>query len=150
MRLTKREKATIERALGILAALYQREDLHATQPELVQAYCRLNLGTLEYEVFGILMLDNQHRLIKFVQIFRGTINQASVWPREVVKEVLMINAAAVIFVHNHPSGVVEPSRADLAITAKLSAALSLFDVRILDHIIVSGEASLSFAEQGLL
>jgi DNA repair protein RadC len=150
MRLTKAQKATINEAMSILASLYQRKDLHATSPDLVKKYCQLQLGALEYEVFAILMLDNKNRLIKFDQMFRGTINHATIHPREVAREVLMANAASVIFTHNHPSGNVEPSRPDLLMTAKLTDCLELFEVRVLDHIIVSGEAALSLAELGLL
>lgn len=150
MKLTKREQNTINRAIAILASHFQREDLTATSPDLVKKYCQLNIGGLDYEVFAMMMLDNKNRLMKFSVLFRGTIDHATIHPREVAREVLLINAAAVIFVHNHPSGSVEPSRPDLLMTAKLTDCLKLFEVRVLDHIIVSGEASLSLAELGLL
>ncbi|RYH45827.1 MAG: DNA repair protein, partial [Alcaligenaceae bacterium] len=97
-----------------------------------------------------LMLDAQNRLIEYVELFRGTVSQASVYPREVVKELLARNAAALVLVHNHPSGVAEPSRADEHLTQTLKAALALADVRVLDHLIVAGSNVLSFAERGLL
>lgn len=150
MKLTKRELNTINRAIAILASHFQREDLTATSPDLVKKYCQLNIGGLDYEVFAMMMLDNKNRLMKFSILFRGTIDHATIHPREVAREVLLINAAAVIFVHNHPSGNVEPSRPDLLMTAKLTDCLKLFDVRVLDHIIVSGEATLSLMELGLL
>ncbi|HGP3147634.1 TPA: JAB domain-containing protein, partial [Pseudomonas aeruginosa] len=102
------------------------------------------------EVFAALFLDSQHRLLEYVELFRGTIDAAAVYPREVVKEALRVNAAAVIFSHNHPSGNPEPSQADKVLTQRLKEALALVDVRTLDHIIVGGEATASFAEQGLL
>jgi DNA repair protein RadC len=150
MTMTKREEATIKRAIKILANQYQRENLHAVEPRLVRQYCQLTIGLREHEIFAILMLDNKHYLIRMVEMFRGTIDNASVYPREIVKECLALNAACVILVHNHPSGDVEPSAADRAITAKIKAALALVDIRVLDHIIVSGKDSFSFAEAGLL
>ena len=121
-----------------------------TSPQLVRDYLRIRLGALEHEVFAVVMLDAQHRLIEYVEMFRGTVSQTSVYPREVVKEALARNAAAVILAHNHPSGVAEPSRADEHLTQTLKAALSLVDTRVLDHMIVAGGTVLSFAERGLL
>ena len=130
------------------------KQLHAcealTSPELVRDFLRVKLGTLEHEVFAALMLDAQHRLIEYVELFRGTVAQNSVYPREVVKESLARNAAALILVHNHPSGVAEPSRADELLTRALKAALELVDVRVLDHLIVAGRDILTFSERGLL
>jgi len=121
-----------------------------SSPDAVRDHLRLKLGTLEHEVFVALMLDSQHRLIEYVELFRGTLAQTSVYPREVVKIALARNAAAMIFAHNHPSGVAEPSRADELLTQSLKQALALVDVRILDHFIVAGADILSFAERGLL
>ena len=121
-----------------------------TSPQLVRDYLRIKLGALEHEVFAVVMLDAQHRLIEYVELFRGTVSQTSVYPREVVKEALARNAAAVILAHNHPSGVAEPSRADEHLTQTLKMALSLVDTRVLDHMIVAGGTVLSFAERGLL
>jgi DNA repair protein RadC len=150
MLLSKIDQMVVDRAISIIGGLYFREELHAVEPKLVRQFCQLHIGTREYEVFGVLMLDNKHLLIRFIEMFRGTIDSASVYPREIAKEALYLNAAAVILVHNHPSGNVEPSTADRAITAKIKAALSLLDIRVLDHIIVSGQDSYSFAEAGLL
>ncbi|NOX42705.1 MAG: hypothetical protein GXP19_03095, partial [Gammaproteobacteria bacterium] len=104
----------------------------------------------EHEVFGCLYLDNRHSVIRFEALFRGTIDGASVHTREVVKQALKYNAAAVIFTHNHPSGIAEPSSADEALTRRLIDALKLVDIRVLDHIIVGNGCSFSFAERGLL
>lgn len=121
-----------------------------TSPTVVSDYLQVKLGGLEHEVFAILMLDSQHRLIAYSEMFRGTIDSASVHPREVVKEALAHNAGAVILAHNHPSGHPEPSEADKMITRKLMNALQLVDVRVLDHIVVGGRSTVSFAERGLL
>ena len=119
-------------------------------PQAARDYLCIKLGLLEHEVFAVLMLDAQHRLIEYVELFRGTVSQTSVYPREVVKEALACNAAAMILAHNHPSGLAEPSRADELLTQTLKAALALVDVRVLDHLIVAGKRVLSFAERGLL
>ncbi|MCY1372778.1 hypothetical protein D9M69_600100 [compost metagenome] len=121
-----------------------------TSPELVKEYLIAKLAGFEHEVFAALFLDAKHHLIQYVEMFRGTIDSASVYPREVVKEALRMNAAAVILVHNHPSGPLEPSQADKVITQRLKEALALVDVRSLDHIIVAGQRTVSFAEGGLL
>jgi len=119
-------------------------------PGRVRDYLQLHLASREHEVFAVLFLDAQHRLLQFDEMFRGTLTQTSVYPREVVKRALARNAAAVIFAHNHPSGLAEPSRADELLTRTLRDALALVDVRVLDHVIVAGTASVSFAERGLL
>ncbi|MBB1631190.1 DNA repair protein RadC [Cupriavidus sp. UME77] len=121
-----------------------------SSPAAVREYLRAKLAGLECEVFSVLYLDAQHRLINYVEMFRGTIDSASVHPREVVKEALRLNAAAVILSHNHPSGSSEPSEADQALTLRLKSALALVDVRALDHVIVAGNATTSFAEHGLI
>jgi DNA repair protein RadC len=113
-------------------------------------YLTLKLGTREFETFCCLFLDNRHRLIEFVELFRGTIDGASVHPREVVKEALKRNAAAVIFAHPHPSGIAEASYADELITRRLQEALQLVDIRVLDHLIIAGGDVVSMAEKGLL
>ena len=102
------------------------------------------------EVFALLLLDNQHRVIQFVELFYGTIDAASVWPREIVQIALKHNAAAVILAHNHPSGVAEPSRADRQITDRITAALALIDIRVLDHLVIGDGITVSFAERGWL
>ena len=120
-------------------------------PQKVRDLLRLRFGDLPHEVFGVVLLDSQNRVRDVVELFRGTLAQTSVYPREVVKLCLESNAAAVNLVHNHPSGSLEPSSADLALTETLKKALALVDVRVLDHFIVAGTASpLSFAERGLI
>jgi len=130
------------------------EELHRecvlTSPGSVRDYLRLIFAGQEYESFVVLFLDAQNRLIEANELFRGTLTQTSVYPREIVKEALRQNAAAVIFSHNHPSGIPEPSKADEMLTSSLKQALSLVDVKVLDHFIVAGPATLSFAERGLL
>ena len=121
-----------------------------TAPNTVRDWLRLRCANLEHEVFIILFLDSQNRLIEAEELFRGTLSQTSVYPREVVKSTLARNAAAVVFAHNHPSGVAEPSRADELLTQSLKQALALVDVRVLDHFVVAGTSTVSFAERGLL
>ena len=121
-----------------------------SSPQVVRDFLRVRLGGLEHEVFAVLMLDAQHRLIEYVELFRGTVSQTSVYPREVVKEALSRNAAALVLVHNHPSGLPDPSRADEHLTQTLKAALALVDVRVLDHLIVGANAVASLAELGLM
>jgi DNA repair protein RadC len=127
-----------------------RRDTALNSPGAVRDYLRLTLGRREHEVFVALFLDAQNRLLVAEELFRGTLTQTSVYPREVVKRALAVNAAAVIFAHNHPSGVAEPSRSDEMLTTSLRQALALVDVRVLDHLIVAGPATVSFAERGLL
>jgi DNA repair protein RadC len=119
-------------------------------PQAVKDYLRLEIGMLEHEVFCVLFLDAQHRVIKLNSMFRGTVSQTSVYPREVVKESLRLNAAAVILAHNHPSGAAEPSRADEVLTQTLKTTLALVDVRVLDHFVVTASDVVSFAERGLI
>lgn len=119
-----------------------------TDPKVGCAYFRDKLGGREREVFAAAFLDTRHRLIEFVELFQGTIDSAEVYPREVVRKALACNAAAVIVGHNHPSGDVEPSAADRAVTVRLKQALALMDIRLLDHIIVGGSQSLTLAERG--
>ncbi len=121
-----------------------------TSPQATRDYLKMRLYGLPHEVFACLFLDNRHRVIRFEELFRGTIDGASVHPREVLRRVLDTNAAAVIFAHNHPSGVAEPSQADLRITQRLKSMLDLIEVRVLDHIIVGDGDGVSFAERGLL
>lgn len=129
--------------------LPQREVMN--NPEQVKEFFALKLHNgLEHEVFAMMLLDARHRLIEYLEPFRGTLTQASVYPREVVKIALKANAAAVVIAHNHPSGALEPSQADRALTTHLRQALQLVDVRLLDHILVAGNATLSFAERGLM
>jgi DNA repair protein RadC len=131
-----------------------KEELKAgtalTSPGAVRDYLRLAIGGRPHEVFICIWLDAQHRVIKFDEPFRGTLTQTSVYPREIVKMALQTNAAAVIFAHNHPSGVAQPSQADELLTHNLRDALALVEVRVLDHFIIAGNQAISFAERGLL
>ncbi|WP_422085400.1 MULTISPECIES: RadC family protein [Variovorax] len=119
-------------------------------PEAVKQYLQLHIGSRPHEVFVVVFLDVQHRLIMLEEMFRGTLTQTSVYPREVVTRAIHHQAAAVVLAHNHPSGSIEPSRADESLTQTLRAALALVDVRVLDHVIVSPGQSFSMAEKGLL
>ena len=119
-------------------------------PGAVRDFLRLTLANREHEVFLAVLLDAQNRVLACDELFRGTLTQTSVYPREVVKCALEHNAAAVIFAHNHPSGVAEPSHADQVLTQSLKQALALVDIKVLDHFIVAGSAALSFAERGLI
>lgn len=139
----------LELARRALQEDVKRETL-LSSPGKVRDYLRLTLARLEHEVFIALFLDAQNRLLATEELFRGTLTQTSVYPLEVVKRVLKHNAAAVIFAHNHPSGIAEPSRADELLTANLKQTLSLVDVKVVDHLIVAGSATVSFAERGLL
>ncbi|WP_295435892.1 DNA repair protein RadC [uncultured Thiodictyon sp.] len=121
-----------------------------TSPEATRDFLKLKLYGLPYEVFACLFLDNRHRVIRYEELFQGTIDGSSVHPREVVRRVIETNAAAVIFAHNHPSGVAEPSQADLRITQRLKDALALIEVRVLDHLIIGEGPGTSLAERGLL
>ena len=143
------ENTVIEQALNILESRIKRPNNFITSVADTKSFLKLKLEHLEHEVFSVLLLNNKHAVIHYSEMFRGTIDAANVHPREVVKEVLAFNASAVVFAHNHPSGVAEPSRADMDITNKLKDALTLIDVRVLDHIVV-GEKVVSFAERGLL
>ncbi|QNI00034.1 RadC family protein [Shewanella algae] len=138
----------LETAAGIIAERYVRDGVF-TNPSATMDFLRFKLHQHEREVFAVMMLDSQHRLIEFTELFYGTIDAASVYPREVVKAVLSCNAAAVILTHNHPSGVAEPSQADRRITERLINALGTIDVPVLDHIVV-GDQCVSFAERGWL
>lgn len=121
-----------------------------SSPNDTKKYLLAQLRAYPYEVFGCLYLDNRHQIISFDKMFNGTIDGASVYPREVVKQALTRNAAAVIFAHNHPSGVAEPSLSDKKITRRLQDALALVDIRVLDHFIIGENTAVSFAEQGLI
>lgn len=137
-------------ALAYLRAHRMRRGRVLSSPALIREYLALAYGSRESELFGMLMVDQRHRLLGVAELFSGTIDGASVYPREVVKAVLAANAAAVVIFHNHPSGNPEPSQADEGVTRRLRDALALVDVRLLDHVIVAGDAHLSFAERGLL
>lgn len=139
----------LQAAQRVLASQVRGTNL-LDSPAVVRDFLRTRLGALPHEIFAVVHLDAQHRVLDYVEMFRCTVSQTSVYPREVVKDVLMRGSVAVMLVHNHPSGVVDPSRADEVLTQALKSALSLVDVRVLDHLIVAGPAVLSFAERGLL
>jgi DNA repair protein RadC len=143
---------TIRRALKILDARMKHPTTSTslTSPTAVRDYLRLLLHDRAHEVFVVVFVDAQNRVIAAEELFRGTLTQTSVYPREIVKEALAKNAAGVILCHNHPSGVAEPSLQDQALTRSLSEALTLVDVKVLDHFIVAGASALSFAERGLI
>lgn len=143
------EDKVIARALRILEGRI-RSGVALTSPGAVRDYLRLSLGGREHEVFVCIWMDAQHRVIGLEEPFRGTLTQTSVHPREIVKSALKHNAAAVIFAHNHPSGVAQPSQADELLTRNLKEALELVDVKVLDHFIVAGHQAISFAERGLI
>ncbi len=147
------KRAQFEAAME-LARRSLKDDMRSasalTTPGAVRDYLRLAIAGREHEVFVCLWLDAQHRVISFDELFRGTLTQTSVYPREIVKAGLKANAAAVIFAHNHPSGVAQPSQADELLTRNLKEALSLVDIKVLDHFIVAGHHALSFAERGML
>ncbi len=127
-----------------------RRGTSMSSPQVVRDFLSIKLGTLEHEIFCVLLLDSRFRLIEFVELFRGTIDGASVHPREVVKLALSKNAAALVVAHPHPSGVAEPSVADEQITRQLKAALDLVQIRLLDHVVIAGGVAISLAERGLV
>lgn len=147
-------RATRLRAVPELARRYLEATLPAGEmirsPADTETYLQARLRHLGHELFCCLFLDNRHRVLRFDEMFRGTIDGTSVYPREVVKEALAVNAAAVILAHNHPSGVAEPSQADERITRRLKAALELVDIRLLDHLIVGDGGATSMASRGML
>ena len=141
--------AIIAQALSILESRAYTGDV-LTSPGAVRDYLKLRFADMEHEEFHVVYLTSQNRVIAMESVFRGTLSQTSVYPREIVKLALKNNASAVIFAHNHPSGLAEPSRADELLTQALKQALALVDVRVLDHFVVAGINVMSFAERGLL
>jgi len=148
--LNEVEDTIIEQAKSICLSRLKIFSHSFTSPERVKDYLILELANLEAERFDVLFLNNQNKLIEHVPMFYGTIDGASVYPREVVKKGLALNAAAIILAHNHPSGSMEPSQADKQITNKIKDAMNLMEIRTLDHLIVAGKDTYSFAEHGLL
>lgn len=147
------QSADKETILNAARAIVERDayrEAILNSPDRTREFLKVRLGGYEHEIFYVIFLDNRHRVIGFEELSRGTIDGASVYPREVVKSTLKYNAAAVIFAHNHPSGVAEPSHADRAITTRLVDALKLVDVRVLDHFVVGTTDVVSFAERGLI
>ena len=148
--LTEAEAESLtDLALRVLAAKH-RKGRALESPEQTQAYLRLWLAERKNEVFGCIHVDNKHRIIAVEELFQGTIDGASVHPRVVVQRALESNSAAVLFFHNHPAGVAEPSQADLRITERLKNSLALVEIRVLDHVVVATEGTVSFAERNLL
>lgn len=147
--MTTGERLLIEQARKLLSATVRRGRT-LTSPDEVRDFLLFTLALREQEVFGVLLLDNRNRVLLWRELFYGTLNQTAVYPREVVKLALQHNAAAVILVHNHPSGHPEASEADIALTRRLQQAMALIDVRIPDHFIVAGGHTVSMAERGLL
>lgn len=139
----------LEKAADILLEKIQHSDVLG-DPDKTRQFLKCKISILEHEVFVGLFLDNQHRVIAYKELFRGTIDGASVYPREVVKEALSVNAAAMIIAHNHPSGVAEPSQADEHITQRLKDALEMMGIRLLDHLVIGSEDIVSLAERGVL
>ena len=142
-------QAVMEMARRYMQAGLTREAA-LTSPKATRDFLRAQLRHQQREIFGCLFLDNRHRVLRFEELFQGTIDAAAVYPREVVRRALALNAAAVIVAHNHPSGVAEPSRADEQITRRLQEALAVVDIRLLDHFVVGDGEPVSFAERGLL
>lgn len=147
--MTTDERLLIERARKVLSTAVRRGRM-LTSPDEVRDFLLFTLALREQEVFGVLLLDNRNRVLLWRELFYGTLNQTAVYPREVVKLALQHNAAAVILVHNHPSGHPDASEADIALTRHLKQALALIDVRIPDHFIVAGDHTVSMAERGQL
>jgi DNA repair protein RadC len=142
--------AVIRKALQILEKRIYREGHKFDSPTATKDYLRIKFASVEREVFSVVFLDAQHGVISIEDMFAGTITQTSVYPREIVKRALRLNAAAVVLAHNHPSGNVEPSRADESLTNQIKTVLAMVDVRVIDHIIVGGLQTMSFAERGLI
>lgn len=148
--ISAHEQQTIQEAFKILERSLRSPGVSMTNPEQVANYMKLNIAVKPHEVFMVMFLDSQHRLVETQEMFRGTINQASVYPREIVKEALRLNAAACILAHNHPSGIAEPSVTDKEITKKIKQALELIEVTVLDHFVIGGTTHTSFVERGLM
>ena len=148
--LSPEDQELIAKAVACLESKYLVKKPALNSPEATRDYLKLRLDGIAYEVFALLLLDTRHHVIQYVELFRGTISGANVYPREVVRLALAHDAAAVIIAHNHPSGITEPSQADRQITQRIKYALALIDVRVLDHIIVGAGTGLSFAERGIL
>jgi DNA repair protein RadC len=144
------DEEVIKLAVSILQHRFGLKRTSLNSPQTVREYLKLSLTDIPHEVFCCAFLDAQNRVIAFEELFRGTLTQTSVYPREVVKRALHHNAAAIIFAHNHPSGVAEPSRSDEHLTQALKAALALVDTKVLDHFVIGSGTAMSFAERGLL
>jgi len=148
--MTENEQRIISTAINILNSHLKVNPIKITSCEAVINFLRLQLENKEREVFGVLFLNQQSVLISYEEMFLGTINLAPIYPREIAKRALLLNATGIILTHNHPSGFAEPSRADISATEAVSEALDLFSIRVLDHIIIGGGEHVSFNERGLL
>lgn len=144
------DDSIIAEAMTILRGRLRKPDSYINNPDDAKQLASLQLAEREHEVFCVMWLDNRHGMLAFQELFRGTIDSGTVPPREVVKEGLAVNAAACLLVHNHPSGNPEPSQADQRITHRLRDALTLIDIRVLDHLVIGGTDTVSFAERGLI
>ena len=147
---TDEEYATIVKAHGIIKQQYLRKSTVLSSPELTRKFLSLHLAHEQFEVFGVLWLDNRHKVLETVNLFNGTTDGAAVYPRVVATSALRHRASACILFHNHPSGNPEPSQADISLTKRLKESLALVDVRVLDHLVIGGNESISLAERGLL
>lgn len=148
--LSAEDQHRVAEAIKCLEAIYNVKGAVISSPQQAQDYLKLKLYGLPYEVFACILLDNRHRVIRYEELFRGTIDGASIHPREVLRLVMATNAAAVILAHNHPSGNAEPSQSDIRVTQRLKDALALVEVRVLDHHIIGDGEGVSLAERGLL
>ena len=144
------DEEVISMAVAIINHRFGMKRASLNSPSMVRDYMKLTLTSKEHEVFVCVFIDAQNRVIAVEELFRGTLTQTSVYPREVVKAALQHNCAAVILAHNHPSGLAEPSHADQCLTTSLKQALAVVDVKVLDHFIIAGDSALSFAERGML
>ena len=149
-KFTEAEKKTLARAARILEKAAKYETQTFTNPQAATDLLSYKLADKEHEIFSTLFLDTQHQLIEYREMFTGTIDSSAIYPREIAKKALQLNASAVIFAHNHPSGNPEPSNSDIRITGQLKEALTLIDVRVLDHIVVGHGRTVSLAERGLV
>lgn len=149
MKLPRKDALLVKSALRVMERHMTYGSCQFSTPDVVKDFLTLKLRHLEHEVFSIIFLDSQHKMLEYKEMFRGTLTQTSVYPREVAKHALMVNAAAVILAHNHPSGEPKPSRADELLTQTLKSSLALVDVRVLDHFII-GQTVYSMAEYGLI
>lgn len=148
--IKENEDKVIERALEILAKRIKEPGVALTSPDHVKDYLILSLAELDYEVFMVLFIDNRNNLIAAEQMFRGTINSCSIYPRVIAQRALELNAISIILAHNHPSHGTQPSYEDKAMTNKIKRALELLDIQVLDHLLIAGVSAFSFAEFGIL
>lgn len=149
-KLSAEQLSIVNQAISILDQTIINREFSLTSPDLVRNYLRLKLEKKEREIFAVIFLDNQHRVIEYNEMFSGTISAAAVYPREILKRSLELNSAAIIIAHNHPSGKANESQADKMITERIQTALGVVDIRLLDHIIIGSGEMVSFAEKGFI